>query len=86
MRGLDSAEMAACPGFDPEVVPVGAEHVVGSGLSCRHLRPQRDRRRPGAFVAACTHPDPRVPELALRDQSPRMTYSTAGALRSVFDT
>ena len=86
MRGLDSAEMAACPGFDPEVVPVGAERVVASGLSCRHLRPQRDRGRPGAFVSACTHPDPGMRERALRGQSARMTYSTAGALRSVFDT
>ena len=54
-RGIDSPEMAACPGYDPEVVPVGAERIVGSGHSCRHLRPQRDPTR-GGFVSACTHP------------------------------
>jgi hypothetical protein len=56
IRGVDSAEMAACRGYAPEVVPVGAERIVGSGHSCRHLRPQRDPARRGAFVSACTHP------------------------------
>lgn len=59
--GIDSAEMAACSGFAPETVEVGAEHVVGRGRSCRHLRAQRDPAREGAFVSACTHPVLGVP-------------------------
>lgn len=56
VRGVDSPEMADCPGFSAEVVLVGADRIVGTGLSCRHLRAQRDPRRPRAFVSACTHP------------------------------
>ncbi len=48
--------MEGCPGYAPEPVLIGAERIVGSGLSCRHLRPQADPRRCGAYVSACTHP------------------------------
>ena len=54
--GIDSAEMAACPGYDPEVVLVGAERIVARGRSCRHLRAQPDPARQGAFISGCTHP------------------------------
>lgn len=56
VRGLDSAGMAACPGYEPEVVPVGADHIVGSGRSCFHLRAQPSPARSGGYVNACTHP------------------------------
>jgi hypothetical protein len=78
--------MAACPGYAPEVVEVGAERIVGSGLSCRHLRPQRDPRRPGAFISACTHPDPGVSGIRLLGQSVATTYSNGARLRRVLDT
>ena len=56
VRGLDSAEMAACLGYDPEMVRVGAERIVGGGRSCGHLRAQRNLARRGAYISACTHP------------------------------
>jgi hypothetical protein len=48
--------MEGCPGYAPELVLIGAERIVGSGHSCRHLRAQPDLRRRGAYVSACTHP------------------------------
>jgi hypothetical protein len=49
--------MRGCPGFTPETVQVGADLIVGTGVSCRHLRAQRNPRRRGfGFVSACTHP------------------------------
>jgi hypothetical protein len=48
--------MASCPGYSPEVTAVGADRIVGHGLSCAHLRAQRDPRRRGGFVPGCTHP------------------------------
>jgi hypothetical protein len=86
LRGVDSVEMAGCPGYTPEVVPVGAERIVGVGLSCRHLRAQRDPRRKGAFISACTHPVVGVSGQRPPGQPGTMRYSTSGALRSVFDT
>jgi hypothetical protein len=56
VRGIDSAEMEGCPGYAPEPVLIGAERIVGSGYSCRHMRAQPDPRRRGAYVSACTHP------------------------------
>jgi hypothetical protein len=48
--------MQACPGYEPEVVPIGAERIVGCGNSCRHLGSQRDPARRGGYISACTHP------------------------------
>ncbi|HEY0411428.1 MAG TPA: hypothetical protein VGE42_14300 [Candidatus Dormibacteraeota bacterium] len=62
VRGVDSRAMEGCPGFAPELVLIGAERIVGSGHSCRHLRAQPDLRRRGAYVSACTHPLVGVPE------------------------
>lgn len=80
--------MEACPGFFPEHVPVGADRIVGRGLSCRHLTSQPSPGRPGAYVSACTHP-------VLGDaggypgatvQLRATAYSIRGALRSVLET
>ncbi len=54
--GLDSDQMAACPGFDGEVidfVSIGMAQNVG-GLSCLHLSSAQSSR---GFVGACHHPD-----------------------------
>ena len=56
VHGLDDPEMAGCPGYSPQLTAVGADRIVGHGLSCAHLRAQRDPRRAGAFVPACMHP------------------------------
>jgi hypothetical protein len=56
VHGLDASQMARCPGYAPEVTVVGADRVVGHGLSCAHLRAQRDPRRAGAYIPACMHP------------------------------
>jgi hypothetical protein len=78
--------MEGCPGYAPELVLIGAERIVGSGHSCRHLRAQPDLRRRGAYVSACTHPLIGVPENGNGGQPGTMRYSTAGAPRSVLDT
>jgi hypothetical protein len=54
--GLDSDQMAACPGFDGEVVnftALGQGQAV-RGLSCLHLGSEHSGR---GFVGACHHPD-----------------------------
>jgi hypothetical protein len=54
--GLDSDQMAACPGFDAEVVAfttMGVGQAV-RGLSCLHLGSERT---PRGYVGACHHPD-----------------------------
>jgi hypothetical protein len=54
--GLDSDQMAACPGFDSEVVnftAMGMGNAV-KGLSCLHLGSEHSSR---GFVGACHHPD-----------------------------
>ena len=79
--------MEGCPGFAPELVPVGAERIVGAGLSCGHLRAQRAPWRRGAYISACTHPVLGVPPPEPRRSQPDTTrYSTCGALRNVLDT
>jgi hypothetical protein len=87
VHGIDSSAMEGCPGYAPEPVLVGAERIVGAGLSCRYLRAQRAPRRRGAFISACTHPVLGAPLEPRPDQPGGTTrYSTSGALRSVFDT
>jgi len=54
--GLDSDQMAACPGFDAEVInftSMGLAQAV-TGLSCLHLASEQHGR---GFVGACHHPD-----------------------------
>lgn len=54
--GLDSDQMAACPGFDSEVVAfttMGIGEAV-RGLSCLHLGSERTER---GYVGTCHHPD-----------------------------
>lgn len=83
--GVDAEAMEGCPGFAPEPVPVGADHIVGTGLSCRHLRSQHSPGRAGAYVSACTHPVLGAPDggtIQLRATA----YSTRGALRRVLET
>jgi hypothetical protein len=84
--GVDSTAMEGCPGFAPEPVAIGAERIVGTGLSCRHLRAQRSPARSGAWVSACTHPVLGVPDGAPEIQLRATAYSTGGRLRSVLDT
>jgi len=87
VQGVDSTAMEGCPGFAPELVPVGAERIVGAGLSCRHLRAQRAPWRRGAYISACTHPVLGAPPPEPRQSQPETTrYSTRGPLRSVLDT
>ena len=54
--GLDSDQMAACPGFDAEVVNFTSMGMGGGvrGLSCLHLGSELNGR---GFVGACHHPD-----------------------------
>jgi hypothetical protein len=54
--GLDSDQMAACPGFDSEVVNFTAMGVgqAVKGLSCLHLGPEHSGR---GYVGTCHHPD-----------------------------
>lgn len=54
--GLDSDQMAACPGFDAEVVSFTSLGMGGGvrGLSCMHLGSEQSGR---GFVGACHHPD-----------------------------
>jgi hypothetical protein len=86
VHGVDSEAMEGCPGFAPEIVPVGAERIVGAGLSCQHLRAQRVPWRRGAYISACTHPVLGAPPEPRPGQPGTARYSTRGALRSVLDT
>jgi hypothetical protein len=54
--GLDSDQMAACPGFDGEVVTFGlsAPTMARQGLTCLHLGADRGMR---GFVGGCHHPE-----------------------------
>lgn len=54
--GLDSDQMAACPGFDGEVLTFTAMGVGQAvrGLSCLHLGSTHSGR---GFVGACHHPE-----------------------------
>lgn len=54
--GLDSDQMAACPGFDAEVVNFTAIGLGGAvkGLSCLHLGSEQSGR---GYVGSCHHPD-----------------------------
>ena len=54
--GLDSDQMAACPGFDAEVVNFTAMGMAQAvkGLSCLHLASEPSGR---GYVGSCHHPD-----------------------------
>jgi hypothetical protein len=71
--GLDSDQMAACPGYDGEVVTFGmtAAGAVHRGRTCLHLGAQPG---PRGFVGGCHHPEsevvlPRAAELCRADLS-----------------
>ena len=71
--GLDSDQMAACPGFDGEVVTFGltAPTLARQGLTCLHLGAERG---PRGLVGACHHPEadvvlPAAAELVRADLS-----------------
>jgi hypothetical protein len=54
-RGVGSGLLAACPGYEAEVVRIG--HGPGAGLelsTCRHLAGGGTSR---GFAAHCHHPD-----------------------------
>jgi len=54
--GLDSDQMAACPGYDGEVITFGMTTTGGrgSGRTCLHLGAEQSAR---GFVGGCHHPD-----------------------------
>lgn len=86
MLGLNSRAMEACPGFAPDPVDVGAERIVGTGISCLHLRAQRSPGRAGAWVSACTHPVLGAANGGTPIQLRATAYSIRGAMRRVLDT
>ncbi|HZS14537.1 MAG TPA: hypothetical protein VFC09_08080 [Candidatus Dormibacteraeota bacterium] len=57
--GLDSDQMAACPGYDGEVVTFGLDPTAarGTGRTCLHLGAERSTR---GFVGSCHHPEAEV--------------------------
>jgi hypothetical protein len=57
--GLDSDQMAACPGYDGEVITFGmsAPGTVAAGRTCLHLGSEQSAR---GFVGGCHHPDAQV--------------------------
>jgi hypothetical protein len=59
--GLDSDQMAACPGYDGEVVGFGfGLSSVGNrpqGMTCLHLGAEQGAR---GFVGGCHHPEAEV--------------------------
>jgi hypothetical protein len=65
--GLDSDQMAACPGYDGEVVTFGmtAAGVGNRGRTCLHMGAEQG---PRGYVGGCHHPEadvvlPRAAEL-----------------------
>jgi len=71
--GLDSDQMAACPGYDGEVVTFGmtAAGTIHQGRTCLHLGAQPG---PRGYVGGCHHPEaevvlPRAAELCRADIS-----------------
>ena len=57
--GLDSDHMAACPGFDGEVITFGmtVADPAGQGRTCLHLGAEQGAR---GFVGGCHHPEAEV--------------------------
>lgn len=56
--GLDSDQMAACPGYDGEVIAFSmAPETPAAGRTCLHLGAERSMR---GFVGGCHHPDAEV--------------------------
>ncbi|HXA29396.1 MAG TPA: hypothetical protein VN193_11700 [Candidatus Angelobacter sp.] len=57
--GLDSDQMAACPGYDGEVITFGmtAGGSGAQGRTCLHLGAEQS---PRGFVGGCHHPEAEV--------------------------
>jgi len=55
--GLDSDQMAACPGYDGEVVRFSMTAGPGQGRTCLHLGAERTMR---GFVGGCHHPEAEI--------------------------
>jgi hypothetical protein len=52
--GMKTPALAACPGFEPDEVPVSTLRHHGAGeLSCRHLTAMRNER---GFIPSCGRP------------------------------